>query len=357
MSSKSLSMNRRILLKGAGATAAAASFGAVGGLLPRAAMAQAASSAPIMRAIPKTGEMIPAIGLGTFETFDVLPGEPRDHIREVIRRFHEAGGRVIDTSPLYGMSEVSVGDFATELGIEDDLFITNKTWTTGEWLSDNSHSEAQFQRSAERLWRKRMDVQQVHSLENVDQVLHLLRQWKDQGRVRYIGATQWSAEYYDTLERLVRQGNLDFIQINYTIFSRQAEERLFPACIDNGVAVQVNIPFEKARLFTCVEGRRVPDFAADFKAASWAQFFLKFAISHPAVTVVIPATSNPDHLSDNMGALYGGVPDERMRQRMVAHMKGLPGFADTLKQPPYPGKNYGGVVTWPFRQPAGRTPG
>jgi diketogulonate reductase-like aldo/keto reductase len=151
------------------------------------------------------------------------------------------------------------------------------------------------------------------------------------------------------MERLVRTGDLDFIQINYTIFSRQAEEQLFPACIDNGVGVQVNIPFEKARLFTCVEGQELPDFAAEIQAENWAQFFLKFAISHPAVTVVIPATSNPEHCVENMGALFGEVPDEDLRARMVAHMEQIPGFADTLKQPPYPGKNYGGVVTWPFQ--------
>lgn len=345
MTFPSTHLNRRNMLKFAAAMAS------LGSLAPLpAALAQSGRPDPIRRAIPKTGENIPAIGLGTFETFDVLPGESRQHIGEVIRRFHEAGGRVIDTSPLYGMSEVSVGDFAFELGIADDLFITNKTWTTGEWLSDNNHSEAQFQRSTERLWRKRMDAQQVHSLENHDQVLDLLRQWKDQGRVRYIGATQWSAEYYGTLERLVRRGNLDFIQVNYSILSRQAEARLFPACLDNGVAVQVSIPFEKARLFTCVQRQALPDFAAELGAKSWAQFFLKFAVSHPAVTVVIPATSNPDHVSDNMGALYGQVPDNDLRRRMVSHMEQVPGFADTLKQPPYPGKNYGGVVTWPFRQ-------
>ena len=234
-------------------------------------------------------------------------------------------------------------------GIQDGLFITNKTWTTGEWLSDNSHAEEQLRRSRERLWRSQMDVLQVHSLENHDQVRHWLAQKKEEGAVRYIGATQWSAEYYDTMERLVRTGDLDFIQINYTIFSRQAEERLFPACVDNGVAVQVNIPFEKARLFTCVQGQPLPDFAAEIQAENWAQFFLKFAISHPAVTVVIPATSNPTHCVENMGALYGDVPDENLRARMVAHMEQVPGFADTLKQPPYPGKSYGGVVTWPFR--------
>lgn len=303
----------------------------------------------IMRTIPKSGQQIPVIGLGTFETFDILPGEPRDHVREVLKRFHEAGGRVIDTSPLYGMSEVSIGDFATDLGIADDLFITNKTWTTGEYLSDNSHSEAQFKRSQERLWRKTMDVQQVHSLENYDQVLHLLKQWKAEGKVRYIGVTQWSPEYFDTVERLIKTADLDFIQICYTIFSREAEPRILPAAADNGVAVQINIPFEKARLFTSVEGQALPDFAAEFGAKSWAQFFLKYIIAHPAVTSVIPATSVPDHVTDNMGALYGPVPDEAMRARMVKHMESIPGFADTRKQPPYPGKSYAGVVTWPFR--------
>jgi len=199
-----------------------------------------------------------------------------------------------------------------------------------------------------------MDVQQVHSLENYDQVLHLLKQWKAEGRVRYIGATHWNAECYDTLERLVRTADLDFIQVNYSIFSRRCEERLLPACADNGVVVQINMPFEKARLFTCVQGQRVPEWAREFGATTWAQFFLKYVISHPAVTNVIPATSNPDHVSDNLGALYGELPDNAMRARMVRHMEGIPGFADTLRQPPYPGKSYGGVVTWPFRAPARR---
>ncbi len=341
-------MTRRSVLRRIGWTAGAI---AAASALPRgAALAQSATAGtPIMRAIPKTREMVPVIGLGTFETFDVNPGEPRAHLGEVLRRFYEAGGRVVDTSPLYGMSEVTVGDFAHALGIADRLFIANKTWTTGEWLSDNSHSEAQFRRSTERLWRARMDLMQVHSLENYDQVLHLFRRWKDEGRTRYIGVTQWNVEYYDTLERLIRTANLDFVQFNYSIFSRQCEERLLPACADNGVAVLINMPFEKARLFTCVEGRPVPDFAREFGARTWAQFFLKFVISHPAVTAVIPATSNPDHVAENMEALYGPLPDNAMRARMVRHMESIPAFAATLRQPPYPGKNYGGVVTWPFR--------
>lgn len=338
-----LHFDRRTFLKMAGVTAAGVTTG-----MPLPSIARSGPT-PLLRAIPKTGERIPAIGLGTFETFDITPGAPRGHVREVIRLFYEAGGRVVDTSPLYGTSEANVGDFVTDLGIGEDLFITNKTWTTGEYLSDNSHSEAQLMRSRERLWRTVMDVQQVHSLENHDQVLYWLKQKRDAGAVRYIGATQWSPEYYDTLERLVKTGDLDFVQIAYTIHTRAAEQRLLQACADQGVAVQVNIPFEKARLFTAVEGRPVPDFATEIGIESWAQFFLKYIVSHPAVTCVIPATSDPEHLVDNMGALYGELPDPAMRSRMVAHMEDLPGFSDALKQAPYPGKSYGGVVRWPFR--------
>lgn len=340
-------MGRRAMLAGLGASVLATAAGLPH---PFEAIAQApVAPSPMTRAIPKTGQRVPVIGLGTFKTFDILPGEPRDHVREVLRRFHAAGGRVVDTSPLYGMSEVSVGDFATELGIAQDLFITNKTWTTGEYLSDNSHSEAQFRRSQERLWRKSMDVQQVHSLENHDQVLNLLRRWKQEGKVRYIGVTQWSNEYHPIVERLVRTGNLDFVQINYTIFNRAAEQRLLPACLDGGVAVQINMPFEKARLFTPVASQKLPDFAKEFGARSWAQFFLKFIVSHPAVTCVIPATGNPDHVADNMGAMHGELPDRAMRDRMVRHMESIPGFDAVLRQPPYPDRNYNGVVTWPFR--------
>lgn len=336
-------LDRRALLATAGAAMAAAALPAA----PAAAQSGPAG-APILRAIPKTGELVPAIGLGSFETFDVAPGEPRGHIREVLRRFHEAGGRVIDTSPLYGMAEVSIGDFATELGITDELFIANKIWATGEWLSDNRQAEDQLRRSAERLWRRGMDVMQVHSLTNEDQILPLLRTWKDEGKVRYVAVTHWNAEYYDTLERLVRGGNLDFIQFNYSVFSRSCEERLLPACADHGVAVLANMPFEKGRLFEVVEGRQVPDLAREIGIDSWAQLFLKFVISHPAVTASIPATSNPDHLADNMGALRGELPDEALRTRMVQHMEALDGFATTLRRPPYRGKAYGGVVTWPF---------
>ncbi|WP_205749063.1 aldo/keto reductase [Frigidibacter oleivorans] len=338
------STSRRAFIAGASAMALTAYA------RPRAALAQENGPRPILRAIPATGEQVPVIGLGTFETFDITPGEPRDHVRDVLRRFHEAGGRVIDTSPLYGMSEVVTGDYLTELGLTNEMFITNKTWTTGDYLSDNSHSERQLRQSQERLWRNQIDVLQVHSLENHDQVRHWLAQKKEEGVVRYIGATQWSPEYWDTMERLVNTGTLDFVQIAYTILSRTPEQRLLDACADNGVAVQINIPFEKARLFTPVADQPLPDFAAELGIESWAQYFLKWIVSHPAVTNVVPATSNPEHVADNMGALYGDLPDVEMRERMASYYAELPGVSEALRQPPYPGKTYGGVVTWPFPQ-------
>jgi diketogulonate reductase-like aldo/keto reductase len=339
------SASRRNLLKavalGAGALAMPALF--------RDARAAAAPSDIITRAIPKTGEKIPAIGLGTFMTFDIKPGQPRDHLREVLKRFYDGGGRVVDTSPLYGMSEVSVGDFATALGITKNLFITNKTWATGQWLSDDSQALAQLQQSKERLWREQIDVMQCHSLVNVPVIVAILKQWKKDGRIRYVGVTHHELPYFGPLAQWVEQGDLDFVQVHYSIHTRVAEERILPAALDKGVAVQVNMPFEKARLFKIVEGRPLPAFAREIGCQNWAQFFLKWVISHPAVTCAIPATTNPDHQSENIGALRGPLPDQEMRARMVKHMETIPGFDALAKMPSYPNKNFVGVVKLPRR--------
>jgi diketogulonate reductase-like aldo/keto reductase len=312
----------------------------------RSTLAQA-SQQVITRAIPRTGEVVPAVGMGTFMTFDVTPGQPREHLREVLRRFWEAGGRVIDTSPLYGMSEVSVGDFATALGITRDLFIMNKTWATGEWLGDNSHALRQLTQSMARLWRDQIDVMQVHSLVNVDVVLSILRAWKQEGRIRYLGVTHHEVPYFPELARWVETGDLDFVQVHYSIHTRMAEEHLLPAATERGVAVLVNMPLEKARLHKIVEGRSLPAFAKELGIETWSQFFLKWVISHPAVTCALPATSNPDHLMENVGAMRGPLPDRATRARMVRHMESIPGF-DQLDQLGarswYPGKTYPGLV-------------
>jgi diketogulonate reductase-like aldo/keto reductase len=334
---------RRDFLRAVGLCAAATAVPAAGLFGAAAAHAQGASGA-ILKKVPRTGEMVPAIGLGTYLTFDVLPGQPRDNLREVMKRFWDGGGRVVDTSPLYGTGEISVGDFAASLGITDQLFIANKIWSTGEFLSDDSHARRSFEQSQQRLWREKIDVMQVHSLVNVDQIVPVLKNWKKEGRIRHVGVTHHEFPYFGALAGHVERSDLDFVQVHYSIQARQAEERILPAAMDKGTAVLVNMPFEKARLFKLVEGRALPDFAKEIGCENWAQFFLKWVISHPAVTCAIPATNNPAHQGENMGALRGPLPDKAMRERMVKHMEAIPGF-DTLQQmPPYPGKAYNGVI-------------
>ena len=334
------SASRREFVK---AAAAGAPSLMLPGLLPSEAHA-ASSGDVIVRRIPRTGETLPAIGLGTYLTFDLLPGQPRDAIREVLRRFWDGGGRVVDTSPLYGTGEISVGDFATALGITDRLFIADKIWSTGEFLADDSHARRSLEQTMQRLWRDRIDLMQVHSLVNVDQILPVLQNWKREGRIRHLGVTHHELPYFPALAQVVERGNLDFVQVHYSIQTRQAEERILPAALDKGTAVLVNMPFEKARLFKVVEGQRLPDFAWELGIDNWAQFFLKWVISHPAVTCAIPATSNPDHQSENIGALRGPLPDAAMRQRMLRHMQTIPGFEQLHETPPYPGKTYNGII-------------
>jgi diketogulonate reductase-like aldo/keto reductase len=339
---------RRDALKtiGLGITAAALTPPIVGG-----GRAWSQTQAINTKKIPKTGEVVPAIGLGTYLTFDILPGKPRGHILEIMKRFYDAGGRVIDTSPLYGMSEVSVGDFATTLGISDDLFITNKIWSTGEYLGDDSHARRSLEQSLQRLWREKIDAMQVHSLVNVDIIVPMLNRWKQEGRIRYVGVTHHELPYFGALANWVENGEIDLVQVHYSIHTRQAEDRILKAAADRGIAVNVNMPFEKARLFKIVEGHKLPDFAKEIGAENWAQFFLKWVISHPAVTCALPATTNPDHLSENIGALRGPLPDAEMRARMVKHMETIPGFDKLGSMPSYPGKEFQGAVR-PPRRPA-----
>jgi len=306
----------------------------------------AAEEAPVItRIVPKTKEAVPAIGLGTFMTFDVEPGGKRDNLFEVTRRFWQAGGRVIDTSPLYGMAEVNVGHFASNLGITDQMFVSNKVWATGKYLGDASPGEESLELSRDRLWRKQIDLMQCHSLVNVDVMVPLLRAWKKEGRIRYLGVTHYETPYFAPLADWVEKGELDFVQVHYSIHTRQAEERILPAAADHGTAVSINMPLEKARLHKIVEGRSLPDFARELEIHTWSAFFLKWVISNPLVTVALPATTNPDHLDQNMAALRGPLPDKDMRSRMVSHMETIPGFDKLAQMPWYPGKNFDGVIS------------
>lgn len=302
------------------------------------------AGSPILKTLPRSGEQVPAIGLGTFMTFDLLPGAARAHLQEVMRRACEGGARVFDTSPLYGASEVNVGAFKAALGLDQGMFIANKIWSTGEFLGDDSHARRSLEQSQLRLWREKIDALQCHSLVNVDVIVPLLRAWKKEGRIRHIGATHHEPAYFPLLADWVEKGDLDLVQVRYSILERRAEARVLPAAQAKGTAVLVNMPLEKGRLMRFVEGQPLPDFAGDFGARSWAQFFLKWVISHPAITCALPATSNPDHATDNMGALTGPLPDAAMRTRMLRHMESIPGFAELDKMPWYPGKRYPGLA-------------
>ena len=334
---------RRDFLRTMGFGIAAAAFPAAT-LMPRALRAQS-SVQVITKAIPRTGERVPAIGLGTFLTFDLLPGQNRDHLREVMRRFWDGGGRVIDTSPLYGTGETTVGDCATALGVGQDLFIANKIWATGEYLNDDSHAQRSLEQSLNRLWRGRIDLMQVHSLVNAHFLVELMQTWKKEGKIRYLGVTHYEPAYMAELTDWVEGGAIDFVQANYSMASREAEERLLPAAGDRGVAVLVNMPFEKSRLLKVTVGRPLPAFAKELGIENWAQYFLKWVISHPAVTCALPATSNPDHVTSNMGALRGSLPDAQMRTRMLRHMETIPGFREIPQMPWYPDKSYSGEIS------------
>src|SRR6202789_1434802 len=337
------SIDRRTLIKVTGA-------GVVAGLV-RVAQAVPATRPGgialddlIVRKIPKGDDVLPAIGLGTFMTFDLLPGARRDDLLEVTRRFWAAGGRVFDTSPLYGTAEVNVGQFASVLGINDKMFVSNKLWATGEFLADDRQGEDSLRLSRERLWRDNIDLMLCHSLVNVDVMVPLMHAWKKEGRIRYLGVTHYELPYFEALAQWVEKGNLDVVQVHYSIATRQAEERIIPAAADRGTAVAVNMPLEKARLHKLVEGRPLPDFAKEFGAETWSAFFLKWVISNPTITVALPATTNPDHLVENVAAMRGRLPDAAMRKRMVAYMETLPGFATLANMSWYPGKSFRGVI-------------
>lgn len=340
--------SRRDMVKGLGfGLATSAVLASLPGQ-PAAAQAGAGPASPARpvntRSLPKGGLELPVIGLGTFLTFDVIPGRDRSHLREVLRTYWEGGARVIDTSPLYGTAEYSVGDFVSELGVNDQMFLSNKIWSTGEFVADESHAWRSLQQSMGRLWREQIDVLHCHSLTNVDPIIPILQAWKKEGHIRFIGVTHHENVYHDALASWMERGMIDFIQVNYSIFNRGAENRLFRIAADRGIGVLVNMPLEKARLHKVVGERPLPEFAKEFGAENWAQFFLKWVVSNPVVTCALPSTSNPAHARENIGALTGPLPTTAMRERMVKHMETIPGFAEIAKMPWYPDKQYQGTI-------------
>jgi diketogulonate reductase-like aldo/keto reductase len=290
----------------------------VAGAWPPGALG-ADARAIVKRPVPSTGEMIPVIGLGTSRTFDVsLDESRRRQLGEVVQAFFAHGGAVIDSSPMYGAAEAVIGELLKDVKNRDRLFSATKVWTDGREAGIE-----QMERSR-KLWGvARFDLMQIHNLRDWPVHLETLKTWKAQGRIRYIGITTSHGRAHDELERALKQERFDFVQFTYNIEERETERRLLPLAAERGIATLINRPFGRGDLFAKVRGQALPAWAKDIDCASWAQYFLKFVVSHPAVTCAIPATSKASHLIDNMGAGFGALPDAGLRNRMIEHLKSI----------------------------------
>lgn len=279
--------------------------------------ATSASTSMITRPIPRSGEALPIVGLGTWQTFDVGPdASQRAPLREVLQTLVARGGKVVDSSPMYGESERVSGDLAAELDLRDKLFLATKVWTSGREAGIR-----QMEQSIRLMRAKRMDLMQIHNLLDYETHTRTLREWKSAGRVRYIGITHYTRSAFRELERLVATRQYDFVQFNFSMAERDAEERLLPACAESGTAVLINRPFAEGSLFRHVKGKSLPPWAAELDCASWGQFFLKWIVGHPAVNCVIPATRRREHMEDNAGAGAGKLPDAAIRRRMLDYLQ------------------------------------
>jgi diketogulonate reductase-like aldo/keto reductase len=274
---------------------------------------RAAEKTLIRKAIPGTAEALPVIGLGTWQTFDVGSDEAAlSALADVLQAFFANGGTLIDSSPMYGASEQVIGDLLNRVGHRDKLFAATKVWTDGEEAGIR-----QMEDSLRKWGLSRFDLMQIHNLRDWQTHLKTLRTWKVEGKIRYTGITTSHGRNHRELEDVLRKESLDFVQFTYNLEDRAAEKRLLPLAADREIAVLINRPFQGGVLFRKVKGKALPDWAAECDCTSWGQVFLKFIVSHPAVTCVIPATSRVHHLQDNMAAGFGRLPDTTMRKRMA----------------------------------------
>lgn len=294
-------IDRRNALKGLAALAGAA-------LLP----ATAAPGPLHDRPIPATGERIPAIGMGTWLTFDVAPGADRDARLAVLREFFAGGGTLLDSSPMYGYAEAALGELVPKAR-PARVFNATKVWTPTRYLGVK-----QMEESFAHWGVRRFDLMQVHNMLDWETHLATLKEWKAAGRIRYLGITTSHGRRHDALEAAMKRERFDFVQFSYSFADRDAEKRLLPLAQDRGAAVLVNRPFDGGDLFGVVKGKALPGWAREIDCANWAQAFLKFVISHPAVTCAIPATTSPAHMREDIGALAGRLPDAALRRRMAA---------------------------------------
>jgi len=306
-----MASRRRLLTLGAGLAASA--------WLPARGNAQTGASGLIARPIPHSGESLPVIGLGTSQVFEVGDDPARRQAcAEVVKTLVAGGGKLIDTAPSYGNAESVVGDLLAATGLNGRVFLATKLEDY-----DRNTGAAQLHASLQRLRTDRVDLMQLHNVGDPNQDLAMLREWKSQGFCRYIGITTSFGGDFDAVEAVVRRQKPDFLQVNYSLADRAAEKRVIPAAAEVGAAVLTDLPFARNRLFGAVRGQKLPEWASDFDATSWAQFFLKYLLGNAAVTAVIPGTSNAEHMADNLGAGRGRLPDAAQRARMVAFFEAL----------------------------------
>lgn len=310
MSDQPQSVTRRQLFFRAGGLAAGTAFS------PLWAFAQGAAHAEMAtRPIPSTGERVPVIGIGTARRFDVGAGESeRAPLRAVLADLPRLGGRVVDTAPSYGAAETVIGDLLAELGNRDEIFLATKV---GAGRNGVAAGIAEMEASLRRLRTDRLDLLMVHNLAGIDEMLPVLREWKAAGRIRYLGMSTSFERQYEAFAAVMAREPLDFIQVDYAIDNRSAEQRILPLAAERGIAVLTNLPFGRGRVFEAFGARALPPWAAELGIASWAQFALKYVVSHPAVTAAIPGTARPEYLVDNLAAGRGPMPDAAMRERMA----------------------------------------
>ncbi len=300
-----------------GVLGAAAGIGGAA-ILP-AAVGCAQQDKLITRPIPSTGEQLPVIGLGTSRTFNAGDDQAkRADLAKTLQAFFDNGGALIDSSPMYQSSETVVGDLMKEMTNVESYFAATKVWSDGK-----ESGIEQMNESMRLMGVEVMDLMQVHNLREWQTHLATLRDWKDQGKIRYIGITTSNGRAHEEFEQIIKTEELDFVQFSYNIGNRVAEEYLLPLAQDRGQATLINRPYQRGELFARVEGKPLPEWAAEADIASWGQFFLKFILAHPAATNIIPATSDMDHMIDNMGAGFGRVPDTVMRQHMIDYFDAI----------------------------------
>ena len=311
MNNSTRSLSRRQFIRGFGLLSA----GIV--LMPKNIFGE--SRQPIARAIPSSGERIPVIGMGTSRTFDV-GNDPsaKTQLRQVLQVFFDNGGALIDSSPMYGSAEMVVGDLLKTIHNKKNLFAATKVWIDGK-----QNGIDKMQESMQLMGVAIMDLMQIHNLRDWQTHLPTLRQWKQEGKIRYIGITTSHGRSHAELLQIMRTEDLDFVQFTYNIGNRTVEDSLLPLAADRGMATLINRPFQRGALFRKVKGKALPEWAKEFDCKSWGQFFLKFVVSHPAVTCVIPATSKVHHMTDNMAVNFGKLPSPSMRKRMLQHFTSL----------------------------------